>query len=317
MSETPRDRGESSEPQESGEFRDPTAPAYDELAAPGSETPGERTEDVTWSTPAPEQTQALSSEGTQQLRASRLQSGPASRRGPDAAAARPRARRPPAEPVRRQPIRLLAAAGPEPLRSDARPAGPVCRGPARRAPTGGAGPGALPLRRAAGIRPAAGLWPAGLRAAARAAAALRLRLSLRPAAPDEHLGHRAAHRLRPVDPVRLPARDPRGDPGDHGPGQAGRLAHGVGPVHALGLDRLRHRGRPRHRRRHHRDRRSSPAPPRRRQGSDLRAERTADRPERQDAAAGGRPPRAPRRPVGPSPRSPSSSARPSTSTPTG
>ena len=51
MSETPRDRGESSEPQESGEFRDPTAPAYDELAAPGSETPGERTEDVTWSTP--------------------------------------------------------------------------------------------------------------------------------------------------------------------------------------------------------------------------------------------------------------------------
>lgn len=67
MSETPRDRGESSEPQESGEFRDPTAPAYDELAAPGSETPGERTEDVTWSTPGPEQTQALSSEGTQQL----------------------------------------------------------------------------------------------------------------------------------------------------------------------------------------------------------------------------------------------------------
>lgn len=67
MSETPRDRGESSEPQESGEFRDPTAPAYDELAAPGSETPGERTEDVTWSTPGPEQTQALSAEGTQQL----------------------------------------------------------------------------------------------------------------------------------------------------------------------------------------------------------------------------------------------------------
>ena len=67
MSETPRDRGESSEPQESGEFRDPTAPAYDELAAPGSETPDERTEDVTWSTPGPEQTQALSSEGTQQL----------------------------------------------------------------------------------------------------------------------------------------------------------------------------------------------------------------------------------------------------------
>ena len=131
----------------------------DELAAPGSETPGERA-----------QASHLEHAGSRRHPVAALRehpavpvrppqsTGPPSGRGPTPRrpSPDPPAPRDPyaASPGPSQPLRR-----PDPLWSEPGPQGPVAR---VRSPAGapGAPPGALPLRRAAGIRPAAGVWTA-------------------------------------------------------------------------------------------------------------------------------------------------------------